>query len=797
MNERGQPLDPAENVQKFINQCGVLARELPITIQEWHKPKTGDATYVDERRKEKLWEDLKINFTLPPEVDEEKLKAWALTKMADAFRAYKKRLYKVFVVEKKPLKFEGAYEKIKDQWADFVKYRTEDEKAIQRRATNKANAEKKTYHHNLGPSGYRANRPKWEKLEQDLVDRGITPETLPWEERSREWFFGHGGTLDLETGVAIYTKEQLAVPTQKLKEAVKEKLQGKFFPNREKDELTRALGNKEHPGRTRGTKGSVPWKEGFPRDLGTYRSRGRKKEEERTWKAQVEDTLVGLQEEVKTLRSQQSTGQSQRQPEEEPAFHDAPSSQRRSSVASTELAAEEQPARRYPVDDITGREICELYIKYANIDIKVAAGSVLPPVPGQTCHTVPVPAGYAIVWVDRVEKSFQNLALDYPTGEVQLLIDAERSTCLWKKDFIKLPQWNPPNPPPPQNNSPAPSPSRQPSPPPRTSPPPQSSPVREQSPTSQPPPHPQQSPPPTHRQQPLSPEQSSSPDHRQQPLAPEQSPSPPQPSKQGVKKRLFKSTRTTSTTSKSKKSTKSKKAKPAPEKRAYDMTDEELTVWVKDDIERQLYPKRFAPPPEPEIPLEKKIKLLKNSWQPGPRLASDYDRSIKKSHADPQKCISRGRQSHKTVPQLGEQEKQWVAPLIVPRDPQPEIAAEVDDALAAVYAQEAIKHRLSLPEYLARIQASHEFNAGDKAYNYEYGNCLVRPEEVKDLSTYMRHVHEWYMNACKNSEACLVVHVKDEDWFHGDDAINVDFSELFNLYNIRDLDKSILSSYCL
>ena len=51
------------------------------------------------------------------------------------------------------------------------------------------------------------------------------------------------------------------------------------MPNRENDELTRTLGNPEHPGRTRG-KGVVPWYEGFSDWNADYRSGARRKMED-------------------------------------------------------------------------------------------------------------------------------------------------------------------------------------------------------------------------------------------------------------------------------------------------------------------------------------------------------------------------------------------------------------------------------------------------------------------------------------------------------------------------------------
>jgi hypothetical protein len=49
----------------------VIVRDsIPISIQEWNKPKADDGvTYVEDRCKEMLWNMLMTNFTLPPEVD--------------------------------------------------------------------------------------------------------------------------------------------------------------------------------------------------------------------------------------------------------------------------------------------------------------------------------------------------------------------------------------------------------------------------------------------------------------------------------------------------------------------------------------------------------------------------------------------------------------------------------------------------------------------------------------------------------------------------------------------------------
>ena len=74
--------------------------------------------------------------------------------------------------EKKTPEFIGKYEKIKDHWPAFVAHKTS-EKSKKMSATNK-----KKLHHRTGSGGYLVARPKWAKIENDLVDKRIEPETI-------------------------------------------------------------------------------------------------------------------------------------------------------------------------------------------------------------------------------------------------------------------------------------------------------------------------------------------------------------------------------------------------------------------------------------------------------------------------------------------------------------------------------------------------------------------------------------------------------------------------------------------
>ena len=52
-----------------------------------------------------------------------------------------------------------GYEKIKDDWAEFVVYK-KSEDALKKPATNKRNACMLKYHHVMGPAGYAGNKAK-------------------------------------------------------------------------------------------------------------------------------------------------------------------------------------------------------------------------------------------------------------------------------------------------------------------------------------------------------------------------------------------------------------------------------------------------------------------------------------------------------------------------------------------------------------------------------------------------------------------------------------------------------------
>jgi hypothetical protein len=45
-------------------------------------------------------------------------------------------------------------------------------------------------------------------MEADIIAKGIEPEPAKWPKHVKNWFFGHGGRLDLETSSSVWAKTQ-------------------------------------------------------------------------------------------------------------------------------------------------------------------------------------------------------------------------------------------------------------------------------------------------------------------------------------------------------------------------------------------------------------------------------------------------------------------------------------------------------------------------------------------------------------------------------------------------------------
>jgi hypothetical protein len=148
--------------------------------------------------------------------------------------------------------------------------------------------------------------------------------------RAKYFFYAHGGKLNMEDGMLV-TTDRIRETAERLDTALKAVAEGTLKPDREKDELTYALGTTEYKGRVRGM-GVVPWKHGFRADIETYRSRCRRK-------AEQEEKMHALEERVASIEGAMAASQRQQEAPSVPNMERSPGSQRCSSAASTEHPA--------------------------------------------------------------------------------------------------------------------------------------------------------------------------------------------------------------------------------------------------------------------------------------------------------------------------------------------------------------------------------------------------------------------------------------------------------------------------
>ena len=182
------------------------------------------------------------------------------------------------------------------------------------------------------------------------------------------------------------------------------------------------------------------------------------------------------------------------------------------------------------------------------------------------------------------------------------------------------------------------------------------------------------------------------------------------------------------------------------------MTDEQNAEVAKAQMKEHFAPKK--PPPKLFI-APNTMKHFAETRAKQAELASNYDRSLGQS--------SRARKA-KTIAQLGQQENQSLPPLVVHSFDDPEMASMIER---------------SARDLGVDVQYEGYFPMAEVKYTYTYGKDLVRPGQLPHLGTQMRKLHEWYMQACRNSDLYLTVGVRDEHYFRGKEEINIEFKELF------------------
>jgi hypothetical protein len=197
---------------------------------------------------------------------------------------------------------------------------------------------------------------------------------------------------------------------------------------------------------------------------------------------------------------------------------------------------------------------------------------------------------------------------------------------------------------------------------------------------------------------------------------------------------------------------------------------------------------------------------LNTPSQAAKNLPDDYARELKnqarifkEKNEEADKAELQSAQSGKrVVAQLGEQSKQSIAPLIVtaagPDAPEIIEAAAAQGLTVTSAREQAANLGITLRELLGLDEAP----VKEVVITYVKNGPLVEPAQEEDLPPQMKGLLKWYKGYIqnKNAKEYIYAEVRHEHHFKHY-YVTIHLSELFQLFNLRELDKSIISCYVL
>jgi hypothetical protein len=282
---------------------------------------------------------------------------------------------------------------------------------------------KNKFRHKLGPRGYKAAMPIWTKKEQELCEAGIPDSLEGCMVRTKNWIRGRSGTDD--SGRLITSISEVTSVVQKVKTLAAKEKTGEFKSQRERDQLSVALENEEHRGRTRVISTIASWKEGFADESHMCKKR-------KTHEIVHNDEETFAQHFFNFMRKNPQYITQMPIPE-----------------INLDLGADFQPFApsnagstpnkdKYPMDDIKDCTPCTLmYVKgRTSRTIKAAEATMMP---SRILHGRPIPTECAVVEVTMIREHREFEDLDYPNEVegIEKLVDAKGTLIHWShKDII-------------------------------------------------------------------------------------------------------------------------------------------------------------------------------------------------------------------------------------------------------------------------------------------------------------------------------------------------------------------------
>nr|AAK92643.1 Hypothetical protein [Oryza sativa Japonica Group] len=263
--------------------------------------------------------------------------------------------------------------------------------------------------HRLGTGGYAGKQEEWDK-EDEAAAKSNTPQVLADIPIQRARNCARARVKKNSDGTLLFPNPEDQAVYQKIVElnAERQASQEVCSQRCEDDILTKALGNEEHHGRTRGIGSNVPWKFRFPQYVWQYKKH----------KLSNAQKIARLKDQLRV--------------EHNPT-------QRRSSCTSTEAPAE-QPEGPAAVDHITEPTSCTLVIRVTpGFAIPAAKGQAFKPTSETRVHGAQLLAGNAKVQVDLVKPDWVGYTIPHPPNDEILTLGAARGTFIqWPKHSIEI-----------------------------------------------------------------------------------------------------------------------------------------------------------------------------------------------------------------------------------------------------------------------------------------------------------------------------------------------------------------------
>nr|AAP50973.1 hypothetical protein [Oryza sativa Japonica Group]ABF97982.1 transposon protein, putative, CACTA, En/Spm sub-class [Oryza sativa Japonica Group] len=373
---------PRKILSRFRSICGVIGRQKFSILQD-------DFKLVPAAEKNIAWLTFKESFDYPTE-HKDRLRRAAFKVMGTAWKNFKTKLVDEFVYNPANPNPREKFPWITEQvWEEFHAKKSTPESRARSEAYRLLQT-RNQHPHRLGTAGYAEDQRVYEAIKELVAEQQASQEACS--------------------------------------------------QRRKDDLLTKALGNKEHRGRTRGVGSSVPWKYGFPDYVWQYKKRtSNKAEKDARLEAKIRESIRAeltseFDEKLESMRAKirQEIREEQQIPQAAAAaaHKDLGSpTEKRSSCASTELA-ENPTSVDSAVDHITGD---------ADLHCSSSRGTCVKADPETRVHGAQLRADCAKVQVDSVKPEYELFLLKYPPNDEVLSLGNARGTFIqWPKDLIEI-----------------------------------------------------------------------------------------------------------------------------------------------------------------------------------------------------------------------------------------------------------------------------------------------------------------------------------------------------------------------